>query len=253
MEAIVIRVIKRTLLWSAAVLATVALALGALITWPDPLFAYSRDFGRIVIASDRPIPPVGGERLVHDCERLLDRSPLRATSAKYRLYVTNDAWRHRLLFIPRPDAWGYAWYYGLGGHAVLSAADFERGRVVHRGYVGTPPRTLAWLCAHELTHIIASEHVGFAHFRVPQWVWEGFPDYVGIDKRETFDELRAALGDRPVDDAMRVAYGGYPRYRLLVTYFLERKGWSVDRLLATRLTEAEATALMRADTRGGMR
>jgi hypothetical protein len=122
----------------------------------------------------------------------------------------------------------------------------ETGRVVHWGYVGTPPRTLAYLCAHELTHIIASEHVGLDRFHVPQWVWEGLPDYVGIEKRETFDQLRDALGDDPVDIPMRVKYGSYPRYRLLVTYFIEQKGWSFEQLLQTRLTEDEATEIMRA-------
>jgi hypothetical protein len=46
---------------------------------------------------------------------------------------------------------------------------------------------------------------------------------------------------------MRVRYGSYPRYRLLVTYFMEKKGWSVDHLFETRLTEDEANAVMRAD------
>jgi hypothetical protein len=82
---------------------------------------------------------------------------------------------------------------------------------------------------------------------VPQWVWEGLPDYVGIEKRETFDQLRDALGDDPVDIPMRVKYGSYPRYRLLVTYFIEQKGWSFEQLLQTRLTEDEATEIMRAD------
>ena len=60
-------------------------------------------------------------------------------------------------------------------------------------------------------------------------------------------QLRDALGDRPVDIPMRVQFGFYPRYRLLVTYFIERKGWSIDQLLQTRLTEDEATEIMRAD------
>ena len=46
---------------------------------------------------------------------------------------------------------------------------------------------------------------------------------------------------------MMVRYGSYPRYRLLVTFFLEKQGWSVDQLLKTRLTEDEADAMMRAD------
>ena len=240
------RAIKRTLLWTTAAFATAALTLGALITWPEPLFSFSLGSGRIIVASDRPIPPTGGERFLRDCERLLDRSPLKAKRNRYWLYVTNDDWRQRLFFVPHPDAWGFAWYYGFGGHAFMSGADFESGRVIHWGYIGTPPRTLAYLCAHELTHVIAWEYLGLDRLHVPRWVWEGFPDYVGIENRETFDELRDALGDRPVDIPMRVKYGSYPRYRLLVTYFIEKKGWSVDQLLQTRLTEDEATEIMRA-------
>jgi hypothetical protein len=75
----------------------------------------------------------------------------------------------------------------------------------------------------------------------------GFPDYVGIEDRQSFEELRDALGDRPVDIPMMMKYGSYPRYRLLVTYFIEKKGWSVDQLLQTRLTEDEATEIMRAE------
>jgi hypothetical protein len=75
------------------------------------------------------------------------------------------------------------------------------------------------------------------------------PDYVGIENRQSFEELRDALGDRPVDIPMMIKHGSYPRYRLLVTFFLERKGWSADQLLQTRLTEDEATAIMRADAK----
>jgi hypothetical protein len=83
--------------------------------------------------------------------------------------------------------------------------------------VGTPPRTLATLCAHELTHIIVWEHIGLARFHVPKWIWEGFPDYVAIKSRE-FEQLRDALGDRPVGVPMMMKYGFYPRCRLLVTF-----------------------------------
>ena len=93
-----IRAIKRTLLWGAVVAATVVLSVGTLIMWPDPLFAYTFSDGKIIVASDRPIPPGGAERVLRDCESLLERSPLRPMSATYRLYVTNDDWRQRLFF-----------------------------------------------------------------------------------------------------------------------------------------------------------
>ena len=72
---------------------------------------------------------------------------------------------------------------------------------------------------------------------------------VGIENRESFEQLRDVLGDRPVDIPMMVRYGSYPRYRLLVTFFLERKGWSVDQLLHTRLTAEQANEIMRADAK----
>jgi hypothetical protein len=178
-----LRVIKRTLLWAGAALATAALLFGALIVWPDPLFAYSLRTGKIILASDRPIPSAGGERFLRDCERLLERSPLKPKGRQYRVYVTNADWRQRLFFLPSPKAWGLAYTYPFGGHAFLSGANFDTGRVLHWGYVGTPPRTLAWLCAHELTHVVAAEHIGLARFLVPKWVWEGLADYVGIENR----------------------------------------------------------------------
>jgi hypothetical protein len=247
MEAIMLRVCKRTLLWAGVAVGTAALLFGAVLMWPDPLFAYSLGTEKIVVVSDRPITATGGERFLRDCERLLERSPLKATARQYRIYIANENWRHRLFFIPSPDAWGLT-YSIFGGPAVLSPLNFETGRVVHWGYVGTPPRTAAWLCGHELTHIIEAEHAGrFSFYRVPRWAWEGLADYVGIENRETFEQLRDAIGDRPVNIPMMIRYGSYPRYRLLVTYFLEKKGWTAEQLMQTRLTEVEANAIMRAD------
>lgn len=241
-----LRLVMRIVLWIGAAYAGASLLFCALIIWPDPLFAFTLGSGKIIVASDRPIPSTGGERFLRDCERLLERSPLKAEGAQYRLYVTNEPWRYHLFFLADPAAWGIA--YGIAAdHAFLGGADFETGRVVHRGYVGTPPRTLAYLCAHELTHVIVRQHTGLRGFRVPTWVFEGFADYVGIENRQSFEQLRTALGDRPVDIPMMMRYGAYPRYRLLVTYFIEKQGWSVDQLLQTRLTEDEANTIMRAD------
>src|SRR5262249_36438858 len=144
------RVLKRILLWSGATLvALIAIAMG-LIAWPDPLFAYSAGSGKVVVHSDQPIPAAGGAGFVRGCEALLARSPLNADSAHYHIYITNTAWRHHLYFLPNPEAGGVA--YSVGGTAFLSGADFARGRHVKWNYVTTPPRTLAFFCAHELTH-----------------------------------------------------------------------------------------------------
>jgi len=242
------RLAKRILLWFGTALVAVVLVGIGLVIWPDPLFAYSAGSGKIIVKSDQPILAAGGEKFLRDCEALLARSPLKAESAHYHLYVTNTAWRHHLFFLPAPVAGGVA--YSVGGNAFLSGADFAAGRHVKWTYVTTPPRTLAYFCGHELTHIIIREHLGLiAYHSQPTWVHEGFPDYVGIEKRQSFEELRDALRDREVDVPMMMAYGSYPRFRLLVTYFFEKKGWSADQLLRSNLSYDDAMALMRADSR----
>ena len=242
------RILKRLLLWSGMAVGVLLVVAATLIVWPTPLFAYSAASGRIVVASDRPIPPAGAARVLQDCERLLARSPLAAEGRRYRLYVTNADWRHRLFFLRHQDAGGLAYFYGFGGTVFLAGADFDAGRLIKWGYVTTPPRTLAYFCAHEITHLVTGEHLGiWASETQPQWVHEGFADYVAIESRESFEGLRAALGDRPVDVPMMQRYGAYPRFRLLVTYFLEKRGWSADALLRTRLSFEAALAMMRAD------
>jgi hypothetical protein len=249
-EILMWRAIKRAALCGGATLVILFLSLIGIISWPKPLFAFSLSVGKITVASDRPIPAGGGERLLRDCERLLERSPLTAKSREYRLYVTNADWRHRLFFVGSPNAGGVAYNLSLRSNAFLSGADFETGRLIKWGYVTTPPRTLAYFCAHELTHVVTGEHTGLIGFlRLPEWVREGFADYVAIEHRQSFEQLRDALGERPVDIPMMQTYGSYPRYRLLVTYFIEKQGWSVEQLLNTRLTTDEALAIMRADTR----
>jgi hypothetical protein len=243
--------IKRILLWSCAALAIMALSFVILIVWPQPLFAFSLTVGKIAVSSDRPIPAAGGVRVLRDCERLLERSPLTAASTRYHLYVANEDWRQRLFFAVHPNALGTTYYSGAGGNAFLSQANFDANRLIHRGYVAPPPRTLAYFCAHELTHVVTGEHIGMVTLlRLPEWVREGIADYVAIENRESFEQLRDALGDRPVDVRMMQTYGSYPRFRLLVTYFIEKKGWSIEQLFATKLSTDEALTAMRADTQG---
>jgi hypothetical protein len=55
MEAILLRRIKRALLGATVAPATTVLSLGILITWPNPLFAFSLGSGKITVASDHPI------------------------------------------------------------------------------------------------------------------------------------------------------------------------------------------------------
>ena len=239
------RRIRNLLLYAGGAVVALTAFIASILAWPSPLFAFSLGNGKVVVASDKPLPVDGATQFINACEALLARSPLKATGQHYRVYIANADWRTTLVFVANPDAGGIA-YQALGRHVFLSGANFETGELVKRGYHIKAPRTLAYYCAHELTHIVIAEHIGMTGlFHLPTWVGEGLPDYVGIEERQSFEQLRAAIGDHSADLPMMRAYGVYAPYRLLVTYFLEKRGWSVGDLLKTRLTFDQAKSLMR--------
>ena len=89
------------------------------------------------------------------------------------------------------------------------------------------------LAAHEIGHSLIGERIGaIANQRLPRWIREGVADTIGFGGEVDIDGLtrRLIAGDRELDPKLS---GFYKRYRLLVAFFLQREGWSIDRLLAS--------------------
>ncbi len=88
-------------------------------------------------------------------------------------------------------------------------------------------RTLDYFVAHELTHQLTGQAIGaLRYYRLPQWVREGYADYVG--KSDSFDygeAERALLADSPDMNWQRS--GLYARFQLFVAYLLDHQRWTV--------------------------
>ncbi len=152
------RALNRVLLWTGAATALIVLFIGALIVWLAPLLrirpAWTESWSRPMSLFRRPAESNFCAN-AQCCWR-----GRRSEGSRYHIYVTNAAWRHRLFFFRSPKAGGLTYYVGHGGNAFLSGADFAAGRLVKWGHVTPPPRTLAYYCAHELSHIVVAEHLG---------------------------------------------------------------------------------------------
>lgn len=168
-----------------------------------------------------------------------------------QIYVVNTNWRWRWLWIvPNNAAGGFIARPATRQYTFFSGANFETDELISpSGYRTQPPRTLDYYGAHELTHVMTANAVGLLRFQqMPEWVREGLADYVALE-REKSAELFAKIGERDADLPMMRAYGVYAPYRLLVTHFLEEKGWSIDQLLQSELTLVEARAIVFRDLR----
>jgi len=227
MGKLVTKIIFRFALLAACVLAAFLL----LLSFPQPLFSYSLRVDNLVLHSDRPIPSLSAQNVLKLAQDKLAKSPLYSNREVYDIFVCNAAWRQALLFNKDYGAGGVA-LYPLSSNIFLRDSWIEQNRLISP--LGTPvaaDRTLDYFIAHEITHQATGKAIGPIRFlKLPQYIREGYADYVGKGSSLNYDEAkRAFLAGAPEMDYKKS--GLYLRYHLLVAYLLDHQGWTVSRLL----------------------
>ncbi len=234
--------VRRLALTGLSAFVAIGLCILGVLAHPEPLYAYHAEAGRLRLYSDRPFDVGKGRAILADVERRLDTAPplIRDSNSVYRVFVTNAEWRRRLTFL-----WNYGVggvnYYPIGGSVFLRQGEIDEDRLRKtNGARVEPPRTLAYFAAHEIGHSLIGRRTGaLANWRLPAWVREGLADYVAFGGSVDIPGLTKRLrADDPDLDPKRS--GLYARYTVLVAYFLEREHWTVDQLLATKLSRADA-------------
>jgi len=228
-------------------LALLALALFVLALSEAPgFFIYHTSDGRLSIWSDEPFDEAAGQRVLADVEKRLATSPL-DDYLPHAIFVANARWREDLFFNLARGAAGVN-YYPVTNNIFLRHSDIDHDQVFGRrtGKAAPPPRTLAYYAAHEITHSFTAERLGAAHLwnrMLPQWVREGYADYIGMGSDVDWQDLyRHYQAHDP-----QLTYQGsglYAEFRMLTAYFLQHDHWTVDQLLASRLSLADAHAAM---------
>lgn len=215
---------------AAAVLGVLALY-WALLCFPQPFFQSSVSANNLALYSDQPFSAEEGKKVLETVEAKLAASPLYSAGQRHSAFICNARWRQRLFF-NRSYGVGGVNQYPLTSNVFLRDAAIEENRLIGpSGYQVPGDRTLDYFIAHEITHTLTVQAVGsFSYYRLPQWVREGYADYVAKGGAFNYDEARRAfLADAPEMDWNRS--GLYLRYHLLVAHLLDKQHWSVQRLL----------------------
>jgi hypothetical protein len=208
----------------------------ALILHPQPLFAYSAQRANIVLHTRAPMPAQVGP-LLDEVVRRISRSPLYDPGRTHHVFLCDTRTLFGFLTVDGYRAGGVA-HAELGGNVFIRPFSIERGTVTGpSGQETTGERTLTYFIAHELTHAMTAERTGRWRYRqLSAFQVEGYADYVGFGRPlDLARERQALLADAPEMSPRRS--GLYKRYELLVAYLLERRGLSVDDLLAARVEQ----------------
>ncbi len=239
----------RTTFFVRIVLAGAALfaAYAGLLGVPQPFFPYSVRAESLVLHSDRPFSEAAGKRILELAEKKLARSPLFPGREGHSVFICNSRWREMLFFNKDYGVGGVA-QYPATAHVFLRGARVNENRLISPS--GNPvmgDRTLDYFVAHEITHQLTGRALGPLRFyHLPQWVREGYADYVGKGDSFDYNEARGAfLAGRPEMDFRKS--GLYGRFHLLVAYLLDHQHWSVQRLLEDPPPQARVEAEVRGE------
>ncbi len=238
--------VKRFFVRFALSTAGVALAWLALALHPQPLFAYTAERANVTLHARTPFAPETGP-LLDEVVRRISRSPLYDATREQHVFLC-DSKALFALFALRQYRSGGVTQMLLGRNAFIRPSSLERNVVF--GPSGVPKqaeRTLTYFIAHELTHAMTADRIGgLASSRLASFQREGYADYVAYARPLDLRAGREAiLLDAPEMSVQRS--GLYRRYELLTAYLLERRGMTVDELLAHPLRTAEIQAELLAD------
>jgi hypothetical protein len=214
----------------------------ALTIHPQPLFAYSLRQDNLVLYARTPLPSAAGPILA-DVLRRVSRSPLYDPAREQHAFLCDSEPLYSFL-VPFSHGSGKTNPFK---NVFIRGADVAKDRVLDRAGQEKPGRPLAYFIAHEVTHAMTMDRFGFGFRALTAFQTEGYADYAAraqpVDLRAGRDALkRGALEMDPTRSGL------YDRYRLLVAYELQKRGLSVEQLLAQPLRQREVEAQLRADS-----
>jgi hypothetical protein len=195
---------------------------------PQPLFAHEVSARGLTIHTMDVMPVEMNTTLGRALARL-QRSPLFATAGDVHVFICQRQPVFAVFARQNYRVGGVADWL-VGQHAFLRESDLSNDRLISPA--GTPvaaDRPLSYFIAHEVMHIAIARHVGRVRYsQMPQWVDDGYADYIArdIDYPQALQQFKD--DGRELDPRRS---GLYLRYHLMVAYLLEKKGMALESLL----------------------
>jgi hypothetical protein len=228
---------KRLWIRAVAALLVIFILYLTLLCFPQPFFRWSVSAANLTLYSDKPFSEEEAKKVLEMTRTKLEASPLYFAEQHHSIFICNARWRQRLFF-NRNYGVGGVNYYPLTTNVFLCGALPEENRLIGpSGKIVQGDRTLDYFMTHEIGHTLTKQAAGsLRHTQLPEWITEGYPDYLGKGSSFHYEEARQAFlsETREMD---RWKSGLYLRYNLLVAYLLDKQYWSVERLLQEPLEQ----------------
>ncbi|HEY4760775.1 MAG TPA: hypothetical protein VIH42_09365 [Thermoguttaceae bacterium] len=215
--------------------------------FPQLLFAWSVSANNLTLYCDQAFLMEDGRNVLELVQAKLSRSPLYSSCDHYAFFICNSKWRQMIFFFANNRAAGLS-YYPFTSNVFLRGAALEENRLISPS--GKPDifgRTLDHFIVHEITHVLTGKSVGGRNlYCLPDWIKEGYAEYVAIGNAFNYEEAAQAFLDG--DPKMNVPPSApYLRNILLVAYLLEKQQWSPTKMFEASISQDEVETRLKAE------
>lgn len=240
-----VRRLVRRLLSLCGTALIVIVAYGALLAFPEPLFAHQYAYRNFRIYSRAVLD----DRLKAELDVVSQRlatSELNDPAITHRVFVAGSpTW---YAFFNGPYRVAMARMYEFNNSVFVPQLDVASGKVVHFDGRTAP---IAAILAHEMTHTLSQKKLGIVRlWRLPFWKKEGYAEYVGNPRTVPLAQDLQML-DSVTCNAIPLGNGHevprrYFEAALLWRYLADVRKLSLAEIMSDAVVREKAEAEMRA-------
>lgn len=161
-------------------------------------------------------------------ESLIDSSELNNFKPElFKIYLCNSFLEY--FFFAPTQRHAFACNNPLTGNILISKSDISQN-LVERNDPENNFRSLSGTIAHELTHSLIKEYVGFFRYmQLDTWINEGYADFIAKESSFNFQKGLALLCKH--ENSSKTSFR-YFKYRLYIEYLIKDKKIAGNQILA---------------------
>jgi hypothetical protein len=215
----------RCLRRSERILGALAMLYIGLHAFPQTLFSHSVTVNGITIYSRSPLPPEASSCTARAAE-LLKQSELAVPDRHESVFVCDSPWLFRLF---QPASRSFAFSVPMTDNVFVAAVDFHKDTCT-RSAPDFNTRSFSAVVAHEITHGLIRHRIGLLPaLRLPDWVDEGYCDYVS--RESSFPEVEGLRLFSSDQSHPSMSYH-YFSYRQMVCYLVDSQHLTFSQVVA---------------------
>lgn len=202
-----------------------------LIAYPNVLFGHTLKYKHFNVHSTKALDD-NIQAILDEAEKNLSASELYDRNLIQNIYLCDGYTLYS--FLAPLSRKAFACNYPLINNIYIANCDIVKNQAYKNNEQDNYARRLSELIAHETTHSLIENKLGFWKFRfLATWKNEGYAEYIGYNNADALKDAKQFLATHKDDNGGRAIYR---KYYYAVAFLKEAEKMTFDEIIASDVT-----------------